>query len=162
MNSKPMILIVDDDLFVRDLLKRYIEHIGYQSVQCAGAEEVYALLGSPDHPRVDVVLTDIQMPHVSGLEMLVKIHESDPDLPIAIITGVPTLDNSIAALNTGAYAFIVKPIQIPEVKGVIDKGLALAQKTRNQAALEAQLEAHYRTLESELLELQTIHPQGED
>src|SRR5215468_2411012 len=119
------IMIVDDDAQIRDILARYGRQMGHTVMEASnGVEALEALADSAK--AVDLLLTDIMMPRMSGIELLKAAHEILPELPIAMITGAATLDNSIAALNAGAYAYLVKPVKGDEVRDVITRGLRLA------------------------------------
>jgi signal transduction histidine kinase len=82
------------------------------------------------------------------------VRQINPDVPVANITGAATLDTSIAALNAGAYAYLIKPIQSEQVRDVLERGLRQREKARERQALHEDLLAHYQALERHLLTLQ--------
>jgi signal transduction histidine kinase len=148
------ILVADDDQNVRIALAKYIRRLGYTVVEAASGEEALQMLSDPAEPSVDLLLTDIWMPAMSGVELLQAAHQINPDLPVAMITGAATLDSSIAALNAGAYAYLVKPIRNEQVRDVLGRGLRQSEKIRESQALQQDLLAHYQALEQRLLTLQ--------
>src|SRR5258708_3171447 len=113
---QPCILITDDDPLIRDVLARLIRQLGYRVMESSSGVETLRLLSEPASAQVDLLFSDILMPRMSGIELLQVVHEKHPDLPVAMITGAATLDNSIAALNAGAYAYLVKPVRGDEVR----------------------------------------------
>src|SRR5688572_15850976 len=160
--TMPCILIVDDDRQIRDLLSRYIHSMGYSTLQAASGSEALNVLDDPTSPPVDILLSDILMPRMSGIELLQTIRQKKPDLPVALITGAATIDNSIAALNAGAYAYLLKPVQGKDVADVVSKGLQLVEEKRSRNSLESKLLERYRILEEQLMKLQENQHTGID
>ena len=97
--SRPQILIVDDDEQVRKLLKEYLQEEN-DCRDVASAEEALSLLRSF---QFDLVLSDIQMPGLSGLEMAPRILEHSPDTVVIMISGEQTIDYAIEAMRAGAF-----------------------------------------------------------
>ena len=121
------VLVVDDNRLVRQLSSRLLEDAGYRVTAVASAAEAYAAAARD----VDVILLDIMMPEVSGLEALGRLREMAPDVPIPILTAHQTAQNAIAALRGGAFDFIIKGMR-PEV---LLKSVARAAD-RHRLALE--------------------------
>lgn len=109
----PHILIVDDDRTIRNLLLRLYECSGYTAVSVGSGEEALASL---EHRDVDLVITDIKLPGISGTELIAKIKETFPDVPIMAITGYSNVDIAIKVLKTGACDFIIKPFDLAAVQ----------------------------------------------
>jgi signal transduction histidine kinase len=144
------ILIVDDDVYVREVLIRVVQNMGHIPIGVDSGHEALLLLDDPHGPLIDLMLTDIMMPNMNGVELLQRARELRPDVPVGIITGAATLDNSIAALNAGAYAYLVKPVRSDQVRDMIEKGLRLAESNREQQLAAKDLVARYQTLEDQL------------
>ena len=151
---QPCILITDDDPLVRDVLARLIRQLDYRVMESSSAAETLRLLSEPASAQVDLLFTDIMMPKMSGIELLQVVHERRPDLPVAMITGAATLDNSVAALNAGAYAYLIKPVRGDQVREVVEKGLHVREQYQAQHTLEAELMERYKALEEQLILLQ--------
>jgi signal transduction histidine kinase len=156
-----VIVIVDDDAQIRDVLARYARHMGHTVIEGSNGVEALEVIADNTH-TIDLLLTDIMMPRMSGIELLKAAHELLPDLPIAMITGAATLDNSIAALNAGAYAYLIKPVKGDEVRDVITRGLRLAEQVRNRQTLEKEFLQRYQMLEDQLALLQDERPPNTD
>ena len=151
---QPCILITDDDPLVRDVLARLIRQLGYKVIESSSGAETLRLLSDPSSAQIDLLFTDILMPRMSGIELLQVVHGTRPDLPVAMITGAATLDNSVAALNAGAYAYLIKPVRGEQVREVVEKGLRAREQQRAQSALEAEFMERYKALEAQLTLLQ--------
>ena len=117
------VLVIDDDPSVRFILAKYIKALGHTVIEASSGEEARTVL--LDHSRtIDLALSDIWMPQMSGIELLKSLRQLRPELPVAIITGSATLDTSIAAVNLGAYAYLTKPLQKEQIQDVISRGLS--------------------------------------
>ncbi|MBD3169663.1 MAG: response regulator [candidate division Zixibacteria bacterium] len=114
------ILVVDDEVFVRDLLQEFLGKQGYD-VSLAESGEA-AIQHSADND-VDVALVDLKMPGIDGLETLKRMRDIDPNTPIIIMTGYPTIETSIKALRLGAYDYVIKPFKLNELKAAVEKAL---------------------------------------
>ncbi len=112
------ILIVDDEPVIRDLCARALK--GYRILQAEDGEQALSIL---DHERVDVVLADVMMPRVNGLELLKTVKDKTPNQVVVIMTGYADKDVILRALKADADDFISKPINLLQLKTTIDKVL---------------------------------------
>ena len=106
-NFEQNILVVDDDLLVRKVLKKYISSLGYY---VDTAEDGHSALDMLRSFSYDLVLTDLEMPRLDGIELLKQMSVEFPVIPKIVLTGHGTNDDILAALKTGAYDFLYKPI----------------------------------------------------
>ena len=114
------ILVIDDEVGMREGCRRALTPHGYQvSVAEHGAEGLRTLRAEP----FDLVLLDAMMPGMSGLELLERIREYDPDLVCIMITGYATVDLAAQAMKQGAHAFLSKPFTSDELLNVVERGL---------------------------------------
>jgi DNA-binding NtrC family response regulator len=102
----PKILIIDDEKAIRNTLRDILAYEKFEVDEAADGAEGAKKAQAADY---DVVLCDIKMPKMDGMEVLAKIHEAKPDLPVVMITGHGTVDTAVEALKKGAYDFISKP-----------------------------------------------------
>ncbi|MCC7449396.1 MAG: response regulator [Anaerolineae bacterium] len=137
------ILIVDDDKNLRYILAKYVKRLGHTVIEAESGEEALRILRSAVDP-IDLVLTDIWMPELNGIELLQAVRHIAPDLPVAMITGAATLDSSIAALNAGAYAYLTKPIRSEQVRDVVERGLQRVEEARLRQAVLQGATGNYR------------------
>ncbi|MCI5124091.1 MAG: sigma-54-dependent Fis family transcriptional regulator, partial [Candidatus Electrothrix sp. AR5] len=112
----PRILIVDDELSMRDFLKILFENEGYEVFVASNAAT--ALDVAVKNP-FDVVITDIRMPGMNGLELLVELKQHFPDLPVIMITAYASPDDAVQAMRQGAFDYITKPFHVDELKNVV-------------------------------------------
>jgi DNA-binding NtrC family response regulator len=137
------ILVVDDELFVRELLLEFLSTQGYEvSLADSGEKAVKLMQTQP----VDVVLLDLKMPGIDGIEALKQIKEIDPNTLAIIMTGYPTIESSIEALHHGAYDYVIKPFKLNELKSSIQKALQ-EHKLKTEIG---QLKGRIEQLEGEL------------
>lgn len=116
--DKPRILVVDDDNVVREVLNQIITGLGMTCELAEnGKEGIERLRINP----YDLILTDITMPVMAGLQFLREIKDITPFTPVAIITGYPTFENAVEAMKEGARDFIVKPFNVEKIRTTIDR-----------------------------------------
>jgi diguanylate cyclase (GGDEF)-like protein len=102
------ILIVDDEPTVRNVLSQVLEDDGFETTEAANGEEALACLKKEPF---SLVITDIMMPGMTGIELLVKIKQLYPDTQVIIITSYASLDTALTALRQGAYDYLFKPFE---------------------------------------------------
>jgi nitrogen regulation protein NR(I) len=112
------VLIVDDELNIRRVLAAMLKREGYEVTTAADGEQALAVL---EKTPVHVVVTDLVMPRVGGLELLRRVSVDYPDVPVILITAHGSVDSAVAALKLGAFDYITKPFEQEELKKVIAK-----------------------------------------
>ncbi|MHC4600236.1 MAG: sigma-54-dependent transcriptional regulator [Planctomycetota bacterium] len=112
------ILIVDDDLRVRDLLTRIVEDLGFASLTAVDGEDALSWLESEE---VSVVFSDLKMPNMNGLEFLRVAREKHPTLPVVIVTAYGSVETAVEAMKDGAADFLLKPFPVPQIKVILDR-----------------------------------------
>ena len=124
--SEPLnILVVDDDEVILEVFKDFFHGRGTYSVLTArDGREALKVLG---HSKVDFCFTDLNMPGMDGIEFTREIHKLDNTIPVVVMTGYPSTDNTIATLKHGVVDFLVKPFHIGEIELTIRR--ALEKKT---------------------------------
>jgi len=123
-NQNIKIFIVDDEQIVRDSLTHWFEEDGYQ---VESAVDAFDVLKDLRPGKYDIMLVDIKMPKMSGLELLEKVKEIDPDCIVIIITAYASVPSAVQALKNGAFDYVTKPIDPDELSHLIQK--AIKQKT---------------------------------
>jgi DNA-binding NtrC family response regulator len=135
------ILVVDDELFVRELLLEFLSSEGYEVSLADSGEKAVKLMQSEP---ADVVLVDLKMPGIDGIETLRQIKKTAPDALAIVMTGYPTIDSSIEALRCGAYDYVVKPFKLNDLKSSIDRALE-EHKLKDQTTRLKERIAHLET-----------------
>ncbi|MEE4166755.1 MAG: sigma-54 dependent transcriptional regulator [Desulfocapsaceae bacterium] len=110
------ILVVDDEQSMRDFLKILLVKDGHDVVTAKNGDQALSLLGTHSF---DLVISDIRMPGMSGLDLLEAIREQFGDLPVIMITAFASPDDAVTAMKNGAYDYISKPFNVDEIKSVI-------------------------------------------
>jgi len=116
-NHKYSLLIVDDEPLIRQSLYEIFRIEGYQADMAQSGEEA---LEKIEANKFDIILTDLKLPQMSGIDLLVKSKELSPETEVILITGYGTIESAVDAMKRGAYEYITKPINDDEVKLLID------------------------------------------
>jgi len=106
------VLVVDDEETVRILLQRVLQAAGYDAVIAADGEEALSVIANGD---IDVVLLDINMPGLSGMDVLGKISTDWPNVCVIMVTAVADVQTAVATMKLGAYDYITKPFDRDEM-----------------------------------------------
>jgi nitrogen regulation protein NR(I) len=128
--EKKQILVVDDEANLRRVLTAQLSRDGYEVHSAPDGEAGLAVLR--EH-HIDLVITDLRMPKMDGMELLRQALRTDAELPVVILTAHGTVDNAVEALKTGAFDYITKPFDQAEVRTIVRKAL----RTRDLADTEA-------------------------
>lgn len=129
------ILIVDDELIMRESLAGWLERDGHEVSAAASGEEAMELLKDS---RFDILLVDIKMDGMSGMDVLKQVKESDPDVDVVMITAYGSIPSAIEAMKKGAYDYLLKPFD-PDALGVlIDKIIKHQDQARETLYLREQ------------------------
>jgi two-component system cell cycle response regulator len=138
-----VILVVDDEQLPRQLFSDVLRDAGYVTHEAENGQR--ALEIARERP-IDVVLLDIMMPGMSGLEVLAKLGELTPDSPVIIVTAHPTSDNAIAALRLGAFDFIVKGFKNEVMLTTVARAMERRRLAIRNRALISQLQSKIQEL----------------
>jgi two-component system response regulator HydG len=124
------VLIVDDDQALCDLLEADLGDRRFQTTTCKSGAEALALLADRD---VDVVLTDLNMRGMTGIDLCQRVAGSRPDVPVVVITAFGSIETAVLAIRAGAYDYITKPVDIEALTLALDRAIehhALRQEVR--------------------------------
>jgi len=133
---KPKILVVDDEASHRQMLKAVLSAEGYEIREAADGEDAVRSVEEKFH---DLILMDIRMPGLSGIEALQKIKDISPGIPIIIMTAYASVNTAINALKSGAYDYLTKPLDIEELKILVAKALRFHKLEQENVYLKEQL-----------------------
>jgi len=126
------VLVVDDQASMREFLEIMLSQSGYE-VRTAGSGEEAFKMYRDEQP--DLVLTDVKMPGMSGLELIREIHALDPAAPVIAITAFACADDAVQAVKEGAFDYISKPFQVEDLRLVIQNALDMTRLRKETAAL---------------------------
>lgn len=139
-SDRAVVAIVDDEPAMLRMLDRMLDHLGFDRLVFDRSEGLLAFAErEPD--RLDVVLTDINMPSTDGLALLSLLRRHHPDLPVLLMTGDATVDSAVAAMKNGAFDFLVKPFSNrDEVGARLERAVEQRHLKRRNRALERSLD----------------------
>jgi PAS domain S-box-containing protein len=147
------ILIVDDERDIRDASERILSRIGFQTFTAQRGEEALQIF-QDIHPSI--VLLDLKMPGMDGMEVLKHLRERDPFLLVIVITGYATVETAIEAMKQGAYDFISKPFEPDQLRIVVNRAAEKIRLTREAKKLELEKARTLSDLDTEKSRLRTI------
>jgi two-component system nitrogen regulation response regulator GlnG len=136
MTNDNMVWVVDDDSSIRWVLEKALTQAGINNESFEDGER---LLDRLKREQPDVIISDIRMPGVDGLELLSLINETHPDLPIIITTAHSDLESAVASYQRGAFEYLPKPFDIDEVISITERALAHAREKRGDAPQQQNL-----------------------
>jgi putative nucleotidyltransferase with HDIG domain len=111
--KKETILFVDDEESILSVSSEYFQRKGYQTLTAKGGLEALNIL---EHETVDCCFTDINMPEMNGLELAEKIRVNDNTMPVIVMTGYPSLENTIQTIKNGVVDFLIKPVNLKQME----------------------------------------------
>jgi putative two-component system response regulator len=132
------ILIVDDEAPVRELLCAQLSYLGHPCLTAADAEE--ALRVATVEPRPALVLSDVEMPGASGVELLQRLKQLDENLPVVMVSGLDDIEVVRRCLRAGAYDYIVKPFELEDLANTVRRALERGRLIRQNEAYRLDLE----------------------
>jgi two-component system response regulator PilR (NtrC family) len=130
---KSRILVVDDELSMREFLTILLEREGYQVVAAGNAQDALHMI---ETSLFDLVISDVQMPGLNGIELLAKIKAISVDMVVLMITAFSAADQAVEAMKLGAYDYIPKPFKIDEVKLLVKSALEKQDLKRENTSLK--------------------------
>ncbi len=134
------ILIIDDEKSILDLLSVVFEKEGYSVETSLSATRAVDLIDKQDF---DLIISDIKMPKMSGMELLRYVRENRPDIPIVMITAYGTIKQAVEALKAGATDYVVKPFDVEELKIIAAQGLEKKRLKEENIFLRKELKEKY-------------------
>src|SRR5579872_1863894 len=133
MSAQGKLLIVDDELSVRDSLAKWFREEGYDVATAESANEALTRLAEQ---HWDVALVDIKMHGTDGIELQRRIHELDPDLMVIMMTGYASVETAVTALKNGAYDYVTKPLDPDEIAHLVKNALSHRRTQQENVTLK--------------------------
>ncbi len=135
------ILIVDDEKNYLVVLSSFLSEEGYEPITADNAQQALDIVENTD---LDLVLTDMKMPSMDGIELLKLIKEKSPDLPVVMMTAYGTVEKAVEAMQLGAFNFVLKPFQNETLKQIIRNAVSTYSVLKENRRLVEALESRYR------------------
>jgi DNA-binding response OmpR family regulator len=126
------ILVVDDEGAIRYSISKTLQRVGYQVHTAASGEEALEMMRRQEY---DVVLTDIRMPGLSGVDLLARIKDQAPDAVVILLTGYASLETAIESLRLGAHDYLVKPSSSQDIRNSVSQGIERAHNLKHRRVL---------------------------
>lgn len=146
--SVKQVLIIDDEALIRRALADYLTDYGYATVTASDGLEGLARARAE---QFDVVLVDLRMPHLDGLEVISTLRMEQPALPIVVVSGTGVLSDVVEAIRRGAWDYVTKPVQdMDEIAVVVERVLEKARLIAERDRYQRELEALNRSLQAEV------------
>jgi DNA-binding NtrC family response regulator len=115
------VLVVDDEPRIRRIVEMALGDRGYRVLTAPSAEDAHDLM---ERDAVDAVVTDLQLPGRSGLDLLADVRRSRPHVPVILITAFGTVESAVEAIKAGAYDYVLKPFSVDELESLVERALA--------------------------------------
>ncbi len=116
--SQHSILVVDDELLIRDLLYDFFRDQGWEISIADNGKKAMEILKTKE---IDLLLTDIKMPEMDGLDLTGYVRENYPELPVILMTGFPSVESAVTALRAKVEDYIIKPFNINQLYKTVEK-----------------------------------------
>lgn len=154
MANGARILVVDDEQIMRDGCTRILSKEDWEVVTADNGEKGLEAMKKGD--GFDVVLLDLMMPGITGMEVLEVAHQVDPDLLVIVITGYATVESAVEAMKKGAYDFIAKPFTPDQLRLIVNRALEKRSLQREMEVLRLERERSLRDIATEKSRIATI------
>jgi len=153
-DGKIKVLVVDDEETVRTLFQRILQAAGYDAATAADGNEALTVMAGGG---IDVVLLDIKMPGLSGIDVLCKISTDWPDSCVIMVTAIADVDTAVKAMKLGAYDYITKPFEqnevLQKIRGAIARWQAQLQEKKHYLQLQQNIAEQTRQMQTNFNEL---------
>ncbi len=131
-NETAHVLVVDDESAIRYSITKTLQRVGYQVDSAASGEEALEMLARQTY---DVILTDIRMPGISGVELLARVRESAPEAIVILLTSYASLETAVESLRLGAHDYLIKPSSSQDIRDSVARGIERARNLKRRRAL---------------------------
>jgi len=157
INDSAKILVVDDEKRMCESLQTLLSKAGYNVTTVEKGEEALRRINKSDF---DLVITDIKMPQVDGLDILKAARTKDEDALVILMTGYASLESAISAINQGAYDYLMKPIEFADLKLTIQRALEKRRADKDRTNLLMELQEKNTELKKKVEELDALYKAG--
>ena len=131
------ILVIDDDAYIRSSIGRFLIARGHTVIEAADGEKGVEVVKSQ---AVDIVITDVKMPKMDGLEVLRQVRSVSPETEVIVITGVKEVENAFRALRDGAFDFFNKPFKVEDLNAAIQRTVRYQALRKKKDRMQARLD----------------------
>jgi two-component system response regulator PilR (NtrC family) len=152
------LLIVEDEQVLRESLAGLLEEEGYEVLQAGNGAEAYAIV--LERP-VNLILTDVRMPEMDGMQLLERLRQLVPETPVIMMTAYGTVDSAVAAMKSGGWDYLLKPVQFDDLLLKVQRALEFGELSHDRKVMSEQLAAQstFHNLVSEAPNMQLLFEQ---
>jgi two-component system, NtrC family, response regulator HydG len=133
-------LVVDNDVAHAEAMADSLRSIGFECTVAGGGREAVSLL---EHTPFEIVITDLKMPDLGGLEVLAKCKELQPDAEVVLVTGHGTIESAVEAMQRGAFNYLLKPLDLKQLRAVVENAARSQYLRRANAELHRRLDERF-------------------
>jgi len=156
--SKSSILIIEDDPVVNETITSYFDDMGFTALQAFDGEEG---INTFRERKPDIIITDLRLPKIDGLQIISLIKEESPDTPVIVVSGMGTMDDAIKSLQLGTWDYLTKPITDMKLVGhAVSKCLERAKLIKENKRYQNHLEEEIKKRTAELHQAQKLEAIG--
>jgi len=134
------VLIAEDESRMREVITMLLSELPLQFIEAGDGEEAIDLF---DHDTFSLVITDIKLPKVNGMEILRHVKEKDPELPVIVITAFGSIENAVDSIRLGAFDYVTKPFKEDRLCACVEKALKIIRLTSEVRYLRREIEGKY-------------------
>jgi DNA-binding NtrC family response regulator len=134
------VLIAEDESRMREVISMLLSDLPFQFVEARDGKEAIDLF---DNETFSLVITDIKLPKVNGMEILRHVKERDSELPVIVITAYGSIENAVEAIHLGAFDYVTKPFKEDRLRACVEKALRISQLTSEVRHLRKEIEGRY-------------------
>lgn len=128
--SQGKIMVVDDEADIRNIIKMHLEEKGYNFLEAEDGEQAINLLKTGDNlVNCGLILCDIRMPKINGIECIEYFRDQAPGIPIVVITGYPETEMAVELMKKGVKDYLVKPIEGEKLLEIVNKHVSAGKET---------------------------------
>jgi two-component system response regulator HydG len=144
-SSNRKIIVVDDAPEIRALLREFLTKSGYESYEFPSAVKAVAALHNPEqsglfHQEVGAVISDIEMPEMSGVDLASHMQQVDPNIPVILITAFGSIESAMESIRRGAFDYITKPFKLDQIQVTLGRALRFRELNRENQILKIEMQ----------------------
>ncbi|MGH9519197.1 MAG: sigma-54-dependent transcriptional regulator, partial [Terriglobales bacterium] len=132
MNTHPHVLVADDQEAVREVCASVASGLGYRTTTAATGREALRIV---DEDMPDILVCDVRLPDIGGVDLMKRLHQARPTLPVLLTTAYGTVAMAVEAMKLGAFDYVTKPFELEEMKLLLQAGVRQSQLERDARGL---------------------------
>ncbi|MCP4196190.1 MAG: response regulator [Proteobacteria bacterium] len=118
---KQKILVVDDEASVRETIRLQLKSTGHEIIEAEDGQQAISLLGSSNNRGISVIICDVRMPNITGIEAVSHFRRDHPSIPVIVLTGYPDVKLAVDFVAKGVFDYVVKPVEKERLIAKVEK-----------------------------------------